>query len=279
MRCRGKAAKKEKTEMKKLVALVCSLILLVSGMALFAGCGADNSQDWEEIKEKGTLVVGCTIFKPITYQEGEEWKGFDVEVAQAVGEKLGVDVDFQIIDWNNKVIELNAKTVDCLWNGMTITDELEEQTSVTVPYMKNQQVVITQKANESVYTTKESLKDARVVAESGSAGAAFGREYSDHFTTAPSQLDIFINLIGNPPTADVGILDSVLAGYYLTEEAYQGLTMIDVGFEEEEYGIAFRKGSPVKDLVNDALKELYADGTITRIAEDYGLVNELIPIE
>lgn len=107
--------------------------------------------------------MGCTIFKPITYQEGEEWKGFDVEVAQAVGEKLGVDVDFQIIDWNNKVIELNAKTVDCLWNGMTITDELEEQTSVTVPYMKNQQVVITQKANESVYTTKESLKDARVV--------------------------------------------------------------------------------------------------------------------
>ena len=263
--------------MKKLVALVCSLVLLVSGMALFAGCGTDNSQDWEEIKEKGTLVVGCTIFKPITYQEGEEWKGFDVEVAQAVGEKLGVDVDFQIIDWNNKVIELNAKTVDCLWNGMTITDELEEQTSVTVPYMKNQQVVITQKANESVYTTKESLKDARVVAESGSAGAAFGREYSDHFTTAPSQLDIFTNLMSG--AADVGILDSVLAGYYLTEEAYQGLTMIDVGFEEEEYGIAFRKGSPVKDLVNDALKELYADGTITAIAEKYGLENELIPIK
>ena len=277
MRCRGKAAKKEKTEMKKLVALVCSLVLLVSGMALFAGCGTDNSQDWEEIKEKGTLVVGCTIFKPITYQEGEEWKGFDVEVAQAVGEKLGVDVDFQIIDWNNKVIELNAKTVDCLWNGMTITDELEEQTSVTVPYMKNQQVVITQKANESVYTTKESLKDARVVAESGSAGAAFGREYSDHFTTAPSQLDICTNLMSG--AADVGILDSVLAGYYLTEEAYQGLTMIDVGFEEEEYGIAFRKGSPVKDLVNDALKELYADGTITAIAEKYGLENELIPIK
>ena len=79
--------------------------------------------------------------------------------------------------------------------------------------------------------------------------------------------------------ADVGILDSVLAGYYLTEEAYQGLTMIDVGFEEEEYGIAFRKGSPVKDLVNDALKELYADGTITAIAEKYGLENELIPIK
>lgn len=84
-------------------------------------------QDWDEIKEKGTLTVGCTIFKPITYQENDVWKGFDVEVAEAVGEKLGINVDFQIIDWNSKVMELNSKNVDCLWNGMTITDELRNR--------------------------------------------------------------------------------------------------------------------------------------------------------
>ena len=128
--------------MKKLVALVCSLVLLVSGMALFAGCGADNSQDWEEIKEKGTLVVGCTIFKPITYQEGEEWKGFDVEVAQAVGEKLGVDVEFKVIDWDMKIMELDSKNIDVVWNGMTLTDEVTSSMNCTNPYFSNAQVVV-----------------------------------------------------------------------------------------------------------------------------------------
>ena len=71
----------------------------------------------------------------------------------------------------------------------------------------------------------------------------------------------------------------MLAGYYLTEEAYSELTMVDVGFAEEQYGIAFRKGSPVKDMVNDAMKELYTDGTITEIADKYGLADVLIPIE
>ena len=263
--------------MKKFLAVICSLAVLAGGIAMFAGCGNDNSQDWDEIKEKGTLTVGCTIFKPITYQENDVWKGFDVEVAEAVGEKLGINVDFQIIDWNSKVMELNSKNVDCLWNGMTITDELEEQTSVSVPYMKNQQVVIVRKAEADNYNSQEKLSGARIVAESGSAGAAFGKELSDNFVSVKTQLDIFTNITNN--TADVGILDSVLAGYYLTEDAYSELTMVDVGFAEEQYGIAFRKGSPVKDMVNDAMKELYADGTITEIADKYGLADVLIPIE
>ena len=263
--------------MKKLLALICSLVFLAGGVSMFSACGADNSKDWEEIKERGTLVVGCTIFKPITYQEGTEWKGFDVDVARAVGDKLGVDIQFQIIEWGKKVIELNSGNVDCLWNGMTITDELQEQTSVSVPYMKNQQVVIVRAADKDKYDTQEELKNARIVAESGSAGAAFGKEMSEEFVPVTTQLDIFTNLTAN--TADVGILDSVLAGYYLEEEAYSSLEMVDVGFEEEQYGIAFRKGSPAKDEVNKALKELWAEGKITEIAENYGLADTLIAIE
>lgn len=263
--------------MKKVLALICSLILLVCGVSAFSACNADNSKDWENIQSKGSLVVGCTIFKPITYQEGEIWKGFDVELAQAVGEKLGLNVQFQIIEWGNKITELNSKNIDCIWNGMTISDELLDKTSVSVPYMKNRQVVIVRKADAEKYNSQEKLADADIVAETGSAGAAFGEEASSKFTPVKTQLDIFTNLTNN--TADVGILDSVLAGFYLEEAAYDDLTMIDVGFAEEEYGIAFRKGSPVKDKVNEALQQLWTEGKVQEIGAKYGLTDSLIEIK
>ncbi len=263
--------------MKKVLSVLFSIILLTFGLSVFSACGADNSNDWNEIKEKGKFVVGCTIFKPITYQEGDEWKGFDVELAQAVGDVLDLDVEFQIIKWDNKIIELNSKSIDCIWNGMTISDELLNATSVSAAYMKNRQVVIVSKDNVEKYNTQEKLSEARLVAESGSAGAGFGAEVSSRFTPVATQLDIFTNIINN--TADAGILDSVLAGYYLTESAYQNLTMVDVGFSEEEYGIAFRKGSPLKDKVNEALKQLWGDGTIQEIGEKYGLSESLIAIK
>lgn len=263
--------------MKKVLSFLFSMVLLVCGLTTFAACGADNSNDWNEIKEKGKFVVGCTIFKPITYQEDDVWKGFDVELAQAVGDVLDLEVEFQIIEWNNKIIELNSKSVDCLWNGMTINDKLLKETSVSAAYMKNRQVVIVSKDNVEKYNTQEKLSEARLVAESGSAGAEFGAEVSSHFTPVKKQLDIFTNIMNN--TADAGILDSVLASYYLTESAYKDLTMVDVGFAEEEYGIAFRKGSPMKDKVNEALKQLWGDGTIQEIGEKYDLTDSLIAIE
>lgn len=263
--------------MKKVLSFLFSIVLLVCGLTAFAACGTDSSNDWNEIQAKGKFVVGCTIFKPITYQEGSEWKGFDVELAQAVGEVLDLDVEFQIIEWDNKIIELNSKNIDCIWNGMTISDQLLNATSVSDAYMKNRQAVIVRKDEAEQYNSQEKLSGARLVAESGSAGAAFGEELSDNFVPVSTQLDIFTNIINN--TADAGILDSVLAGYYLTESAYQDLTMVDVGFAEEEYGIAFRKGSPMKDKVNEALKQLWEDGTIQQIGEKYGLTDSLIAIE
>ena len=183
----------------------------------------------------------------------------------------------QIIEWGNKITELNSKNIDCIWNGMTISDELLDKTSVSVPYMKNRQVVIVRKADAEKYNAQDKLADARIVAETGSAGAAFGEEASSEFTPVKTQLDIFTNLTNN--TADVGILDSVLAGFYLEEAAYDDLTMIDVGFAEEEYGIAFRKGSPVKDKVNEALQQLWTEGKVQEIGAKYGLTDSLIEIK
>ncbi len=103
--------------------------------------------DLQYIKDKGKLIVGITLFAPMNYHNDKnELIGFETEFAKAVGEKLGVEVEFVEINWDTKEIELNAKNIDCIWNGMTITDERVENMSISVPYMQNKQVMVS-KAN------------------------------------------------------------------------------------------------------------------------------------
>ncbi|MGN0796574.1 MAG: transporter substrate-binding domain-containing protein [Christensenellales bacterium] len=131
---------------------------------------ADKS-DWDAIVEKGEVVVGYTLFAPIAYKdENDQLIGFDTELAKAVFAELGLTVKFQEIEWNTKEVELNAGRIDCIWNGMTITDERKENMEMSVAYMANKQVAVIRKADASKYTTKESLKEGKLAAESGSAG-------------------------------------------------------------------------------------------------------------
>ena len=147
--------------MKKIIALLMAALLVFA----FAGCTDTKvdeetstnealedasvavASDLDYIKNKGTLVVGITDYAPMDYKvEGsDEWTGFDAEFARAFGEELGVKVEFIEIDWDNKVFELDAKKIDCIWNGMTITDEITLKTSVSDPYVKNAQVVVMKK--------------------------------------------------------------------------------------------------------------------------------------
>lgn len=126
--------------------------------------------DYDEIIESGKLVVGYTIFAPIAYEENGELIGFDIELAKAVGEKLGFEVAFQVINWNTKVFELESKAIDVIWNGMTITDKIKEETSVTIPYLKNKQVAVIRVEDKDKYKTTEDMLDAVICVESGSAG-------------------------------------------------------------------------------------------------------------
>ncbi|MBR5155547.1 MAG: transporter substrate-binding domain-containing protein [Clostridia bacterium] len=98
--------------------------------------------DLAYVKEKGELIIGITLFAPMNYYEGEELIGFETEFAKAVCEKLGVKAKFVEINWNSKEIELNAKNIDCIWNGMTITEERATNMSISVPYMQNKQVMV-----------------------------------------------------------------------------------------------------------------------------------------
>ncbi len=103
--------------------------------------------DLAYIKEKGELIIGITLFAPMNYEdENQELIGFETEFAKAVCEKLGVKAKFVEINWNSKEIELNSKNIDCIWNGMTITDERLENMSISAPYMENKQVMVAKKA-------------------------------------------------------------------------------------------------------------------------------------
>lgn len=126
--------------------------------------------DFDKIIASGELVIGYTIFAPIAYEEGNELVGFDIDLAKAVCAKLGIDAKFQIINWNSKVFELNSGAIDVIWNGMTITDEIKEATSVTIAYLKNKQVAVVRVEDEAKYKSLDDMKEATICVEAGSAG-------------------------------------------------------------------------------------------------------------
>lgn len=210
--------------------------------------------------------------------------GFDVELAQAVGKDLGVEVEFQLINWNNKENELESKNVDLLWNGMTITEERKAQMEISEPYMLNEQVAIIRKADASKFDSLDKmLASKKWTAESGSAGADLIPELGATLIGVSSQINILTEL--NAGSADIGVMDSVMAGYYINETGseYADSLMIapvKIASKDEYYGIAARKGEvALMDKINTSLAKLYADGTVGKIAETYGLTDVILPVE
>ncbi len=128
--------------------------------------------DYTYIKNKGKVIVGYTLFAPIAYKnDSEELIGFDIELAKEVFASLNLTVEFQLIDWDTKEVELNAKSIDIIWNGMTITDARKESMEISAPYMENKQVAVIRKADATKYTKDTATwANARMTAEAGSAG-------------------------------------------------------------------------------------------------------------
>lgn len=277
--------------MKKIIALlVCVLMVFAigactqqpqtdeGGTAPESNAPEAAASDWEYIKDKGEMIVGITLFAPMNYEKDGELTGFETEFAQAVGQKLGVEMSFDVIDWNSKEMELQAKTIDCVWNGMTITDERKENMSISIPYMNNKQVMIVKEENVDKY--KESVEGALIVAETGSAGETLAKENdffaAGSFTAVDSQAKALLDVSAG--SSDVAVVDYVLSIGSIGEGTdFASLKVIEEKeFELEEYGIAFRKGSDVTEKVNSVIKELTADGTLAEIAAKYKLDSLLI---
>lgn len=225
-----------------------------------------------------TAVLGAAACKDSTLI------GFDVELAQAVGKDLGVEVEFVQINWDTKENELESKNVDLLWNGMTITPEREAAWEISEPYMLNEQVAIIRKADASKFDSLDKmLASKKWTAETGSAGADLINDLGATLIGVTAQINVLTEL--NAGTADIGVMDSVMAGYYINETGseYADSLMIApvrIALEDEYYGIAARKGEvALMDKINTSLAKLYADGTVGKIAETYGLTDVILPVE
>ena len=236
-----------------------------------ASASADDS-DLAYIQGKGKMVIGYTVYAPMNYTDDEgNFTGFDTELATAVCEKLGVEPEFVEINWDTKVVELDAKSIDCIWNGMTLTEDIMANTATTKAYAKNAQVVVVKEG--TAYTSTADLAGKTVVAEAGSAGEAAiqGDENlaKADYVSKSVQTDCLMEVAAG--TADAAVLDLTLANAMIGEGTdYASLKIVDE-LNAEEYGVAFRKGSDAAAAVDTAFDELKADGTMQALAEKYEL--------
>ncbi|MEZ3420947.1 MAG: transporter substrate-binding domain-containing protein [Eubacterium sp.] len=262
--------------MKKLTKVLAVVLAAVFVFGCFAACSnagktEDKDSDLAYIQNKGKLVVGMTEFAPMDYKdENGEWTGFDAELGRLFAKEIGVDIEFLIIDWDSKITEIETKAVDCAWNGMTITDELLNGTSVSKPYAQNQQVVVMKADKIDNYTTVESLKDLTFAVEGGSAGKD-AAEANGCFKTdvVTAQSDALLEVKSG--SVDACIIDSTMAASMTGEgtdyaDLKAGLKLVD-----EQYGISFRKGSDVTEKMNEFLDKCKADGTLQKLADKYNI--------
>ena len=237
-----------------------------------AAASETAASDLDYIKEKGKMVIGYTVYEPMNYTDADgNFTGFDTELATAVCEKLGVEPDFVEINWDTKIVELDAKSIDCIWNGLTLTDEIKENTATTKPYAKNAQVVVVKDGTD--YSSTADLVGKTVVAEAGSAGEAAieGDENlaQADYVSKSVQTDCLMEVAAG--TADAAVLDLTLANAMIGEGTdYASLKIVDE-LNAEEYGVAFRKGSDAAAAVDAAFDELKADGTMQALADKYDL--------
>lgn len=232
---------------------------------------ADTNTDSAYVKSNGKLVIGITEFAPMDFQkEGStEWVGFDADLAKAFAAELGVEAEFVVINWDNKEFELNSKSIDCVWNGMTLTDGVKAAMETSNAYCKNAQVVVLPKDKAANYSSVEDLKDLSFAAEGGSAGEEILTELGYNVTPVTAQSDAIKEVAAG--TSDAAVIDLLMAGAMIGEgTSYDNLTF---SFEltSEEYGVGFRKGSDLAQKLNDFFVKAYADGTMAKLAEQYSI--------
>lgn len=274
-----KSAYKEEIVMKKKWCIALALVMAFSIFA--AGCGEkkakgddvmDDDASLSDIKAKGTLIVGCDEeFPPMAFRDATgEITGFDTELAKMVGEKIGVEVVIQPIDWSTKEMALSSRKIDVIWNGYTINKSRNSKVEYTKPYLNNQQVIVV-KADSPVATTAD-LAGKVVGTQSNSAGLDAIRANSEfneslaevrEYDTFPQAL---LDLEGR---TDAVVMDRVVIGYVMTQETGK-YKILDEALGNEYYGIGCRKGGvALRVAIDKALDELMEDGSIEKLSTEW----------
>ena len=258
--------------MRKIVGLALIAVLLAGS---FAACAK---------KSEEKLICGVTEFEPMNYRDSSgNWTGFDTEFARLVGAKLGMEVEFQQIEWSRKFIDLKAGTINCIWNGMTanVVDSVTgrpryEDVDFTYSYMLNQQAVVIRAARSGDFQSINDLTGKTVAAEAGSAGETIAREAvgeSGRFIGSTAQIDTFIEVKSG--AVDFALIDVLLAEQLAGTGDNSDLMIANIEMPSEVYAIGFPKGSPLVARVNQAVAELFEEGEMQRLAVKYGLDTSL----
>ena len=260
--------------MKKIIYLTMAVFLLTG---VFMSCGGGN-------KNEGKLICGITEFEPMNYRDGSgKWTGFDTDLALLVGQKLNLTVEFQEIEWASKYQELEAGTINCIWNGFTANASEADGTrrsdlvDFSFSYLRNQQCVVIKAERAGEFRNIDTLAGKTAAAESGSARESFVVDAvgeSGRVIGSPAQINTFLEVKSG--AVDFAVVDVLLAQRITGTGDYHDLIIADITLDHEVYAVGFKKGSDLTQKVNNALKELYDEGKMTELAEKYGLEDSLI---
>lgn len=261
-----------KKQCKKIGMLLIAVMLL-----MLTGCAQNGEEasvtlqqgesDLKYVQEKGTLVVGITDYAPLDYREGDKWTGFDVDLAKAFADSLGVKLELIEIDWDKKVELLEQGKIDCIWNGMTMTKELQETISCSQPYLSNAQVVVLQSGEMKRYKTEESCQHLLFAVEAGSTGEALLKEKNYRYISCLTQLKALESV--QKKQADAAVVDIIIASSYIETRQQFGDLGFEISLNDEKDCVGFRKGSDMTEKANKFLQTVQEDGTIRNLAKKY----------
>ena len=267
--------------MKRILSLTLAVLMLLSLTFAFASCG----------EKEETLVCGVTIFEKMNEKDADgNWTGFESDFAVEVGKLIGMNVEFQEIDWTQKYTELEAGTINCIWNGFTANssdkiDGVDTKRSDLVDfsygYMLNQQCIVIKADNKDLIKTEADLAGKKAGGEGGSAGESYAATVigeTGSMEKYPAQNKAFLEVKSG--AVDFAVMDIVLAQNICGQGDYQDLMIVDtINLDSEIYAIGFKKGSELTSKVNDAIKTLFENGTIDTLAAKYGFENVVKLVE
>ncbi len=259
--------------MKKIISLLLALTMIMGTVFMFSSCKKEEDK---------VLVCGVTIFENMNEKdENGNWTGFESEFAMEVGKIIGMDVEFQIIDWAQKYNELNSGAIDCIWNGFTANSsddgiKRSDLVDFSYGYMLNQQCVVVKKDNVENFKSAADLAGKKACVEGGSAGAAYAETVTDKdkVSAATAQIDAFPEVKSG--AVDFIVVDILLAQNLCGKGDFEDLAIVEaIELESEIYAIGFKKGSELTGKVNEAIKQLEENGKLAELAKKYGFENVL----
>ena len=260
-----------KRRFTKILMMVLALTVVVGACIGLSACN-----------DKEVITVGYTIYSPMNYEENGELVGFDTDLAKKVFTDLGYEVVFKEIDWKSKYVDLNAGTIDCIWNGFTANSSDDgtprsEIVDFSYYYMKNYQAIVVKKSELANYTDKAtsfSGKTGYIEAESAAVDYA-ATLTGANVKEAAKQMDAIMQVKAN--AADFAVVDYLLANSIVGTGDYADLAFVPaLNSDVEYYGIGFKKGSELTAKVNAQLEKYAQDGTLAQIAATYDLTNAVI---